>query len=516
MKGFFILNEITSFCFTLLSTLTFDFKTKILSGKPSAVYYDNTQVVPTTNLNVILQPNTVWDICINLDTKELVVIKKANYTTNLLKIVEIYLTDTVVYYYASNPTTLKITNYTNQYQLQWLNGYAINDGTVTNSKLTSELQDQINTNGRTNLYCLNDAWVSWLNGEKFPIAFYSDSTTDGVGTTGYVGNLLGEDSVNTNAYPKLLENKLREATNNSVLRVYNAGFSGKTAQFGVDNFETEFTGSAVYKDVKMIGIGFGINDRAIYTTEKEFRTGFKATIKTIIEKCFSNNIQPFLLTTQAVVAPGVMEGSETQYPMRTAMHIQTIANEVKKELAKEYHLELIDINRYTDNFMKNSETSLVSIIPDKLHFGNVGHIYESGLLAAVINPQTIWVETGYQLDLSNQKIISQIPEDKLTMPSVSIDSFKVYANYTKQTNTDILIAKFYLFVNSKKKMNMRAFKSDSSSETYVKVDGIKHILTSLEISLTTVDLGLHVVEIYSGTSNKVDIKGINLITPIEN
>lgn len=59
---------------------------------------------------------------------------------------------------------------------------------------------------------LHDAWVSWCSGEKFPIAFFGDSTTDGNTTTGYERNQFGKDSLNPNAYCKILEDRLREAT----------------------------------------------------------------------------------------------------------------------------------------------------------------------------------------------------------------------------------------------------------------------------------------------------------------
>ena len=45
---------------------------------------------------------------------------------------------------------------------------------------------------KNNLYTLNDAWVAWENGKKFPIAFFGDSTFDGANTTEWIPNELGK------------------------------------------------------------------------------------------------------------------------------------------------------------------------------------------------------------------------------------------------------------------------------------------------------------------------------------
>ncbi|MES5896990.1 hypothetical protein, partial [Bacillus cereus group sp. RP43] len=112
---------------------------------------------------------------------------------------------------------------------------------------------------KNKIYTLNDAWVEWLKGNKFPIAFYGDSTVDGANTSGFTLNTLGVDSTNINAFPKKLEELLRDATKNTILRVYNAGYSGQKSDWGLTNINTAFGGASAYNDVKMIGIGFGIN-----------------------------------------------------------------------------------------------------------------------------------------------------------------------------------------------------------------------------------------------------------------
>lgn len=366
------------------------------------------------------------------------------------------------------------------------------------------------TNNYERIYSMNDAWAAWMNNEKFPIAFYGDSTFDGVNTTGWVANTLGVDSTSPNTFSKKLEEKLRLETGNNILRIYNAGFSGQKALWASKNMDNEFGPGTAYEDVKMIGLGFGINDRLDYSNVKEYRAGFRKAIIDMIKWCFSKRIQPFLLTTQAAISPGVGEPYETDYPMRTAQHIETVANEVKRDLANEYQLELIDVNLFTEKFLLYSSHSAKAIIADKLHFSNLGHNYEMGLFFAFFNPFTLFVDKYKQIDYMSQSLVKGIPENLLTMPETITDKFKVFANYTKGNTADTLILKTHIFIDTNKKMTLKAYKTDQSSLTYVKVNGVTTTLNTLEKSITQLDLGLHTLEVWTGISNKVDFKGFIL------
>ncbi|HBN82596.1 MAG TPA: hypothetical protein DDZ89_02030 [Clostridiales bacterium] len=360
------------------------------------------------------------------------------------------------------------------------------------------------------IFYLHDAWVSWNAGEKFPIAFFGDSTTDGNTTTGYERNQFGKDSLNPNAYSKKLEDRLKEATGNNELRIYNAGFSGTDSNWGQQNFHHIFLENPHYKDVKMIGISFGINDRLFFKDVKSYKESFKKNIKKIIQMCLTNGIQPFLLTTQAVVEPGVTTIFTSQYPLRTTVLIQTIANQVKKELALEMGLELLDVNRFTEEFFLYSSHSLKTIIPDRLHFGDIGHQFEADVLFSLINPQVIRVEDSVRIDHSNQLIGKSIPDDWLTMPEVNNDGFKVYVLHEKDNVDDLNILSVYIFNRAKRLLQLKAVKNSDQSITYVKVNGVKKELTGQVTDLGMLELGLHRLEAYTERSKLTDFKGFLL------
>jgi len=123
-----------------------------------------------------------------------------------------------------------------------------------------------------------------------------------------------------------------------------------------------------------------------------------------------------------------------------------------------------------------------------------------------MNPQTIHIDGYAKIDYSNQRIAKGVPEDWLSMPGVFCDCFKVYVNHMKEDRTDMNILTVYVFNKAKKQLGITACKSQES-ETYVKIDGETKPLNGLESDLGVLDLGLHKLEVYTGTSSIVDFKG---------
>lgn len=359
------------------------------------------------------------------------------------------------------------------------------------------------------LYTFNDAWVAWLSGEKFPIAFFGDSTYDGNTTTGWVQNKLGIESVSPAAFSKKLEELLRDAANNSILRIYNAGFSGTVMDENDIRLIGEFAGTAPYSDAKMIGIGFGINDRLMYPDAKAFKNEFKAKTEFVINWCYENGKQPFLLTTQAVVNCGVRTEYIGMYPMRTSEYISSISNEVKRELAHKYGLELIDLNKYTEDYLLYSQSSANEIISDHTHFSSAGHLYEAGLLFSRICPRTIIAESRTKIDYSRQKVTECVPEDWLTLPEAPVNGFKVYVDYMKDDTKDLKIMNAWVFVDSRAPLTLKAYRNKSVA-VYIKVNGEKTKLLAAETTVGKLDMGLYKLEVFTGKSKTVDFQGFVL------
>jgi hypothetical protein len=495
---------------TMLGTIqiTIDWATKKITVPVASFYYDHVAITSVGAVTLDLPVGAVSYLYIDTLTKEVKVASKSPNLANILIIAELFVTASICSIYTLSRSAIKLINYTATI-LQHINGKEIIAGTMPETVLDSATLTKINQIARTSkIYTFNDAWAAWINGEKFPIAFTGDSTSDGNNTSGFVANVLGQDSTSPNAYSKKLEGLLRTITGSTTLRIYNAGFSGKTAQWAVGNFDAMFKGTSAYSDVKMIGISYGINDRVIYPTEKEFRTGFKSDVELLISKCLLNNIQPFLLTTQAVLSPGVRTDYVTPYPLRDAQRAETIANEVKKELAVKHGLDVIDVNDFTEKFMLYSQYTLSQIISDKIHFGDIGHKYEAEMFFSHICPYPNFVQNRTKIDFTSQKLFKGVPEDWVDASASFTGEFKTNVNREKGNTIDTLLMSVYVFIDDNRKMTLKAYKSDISSLTYLKVNGIITQLDTLEKTIGDLDLGLHLIEVWSGTHNKADFKGI--------
>lgn len=343
--------------------------------------------------------------------------------------------------------------------------------------------------GSKTLCTFLDAYVAWCNGETFPVAFYGDSTFCGAYGPGVSG-----------AFPALLQAILREECGENAT-IYNASNSGHSLVNGINNFDTYFGESGTYADSKMVGIGFGINDRLSHSNYKEYKETVYANLETIVNKCFERGIQPFLVTSHATNECGVATGYAGSYALRSSGAINIAANGAKKELAEKYGIPLIDLNKFTELFMVKSKVAAKDISADRLHYTATGNNYEAGVMFSQFVPRTIFTNGKEEnaITYSSQNLTSAVPEDKISYGG----EYKVFANYTKEDTTDTKIMDVYLFVYDSA-VPVYALKNIAESATYVLVNGTKYAMADISEFLGEFDLGLHHLEVYTGESNIVD------------
>lgn len=366
------------------------------------------------------------------------------------------------------------------------------------------------------LYTLREAFCRWSAGERFPIGFFGDSTTDGTGTT-YGGqhetldvNAGGwgrVDYVNKDAYPYKLESLLRSATKNESLRVYNIGYAGHRFKSVMPHYGDIF--GNVYADVKMVGIVFGINDR-LTTDTKAYYDEFRANLVYTVEYLFAKGIQPFMVTTQATVEPYCPTTLEEKYyPLRDGESVNTIANEIKREVADEYGLEVIDMNSYGEFMLQYSQIPMNDLCTDNTHFKDRGHTLESEYIYSVLCGRCATVGKGSILSFASQKLKSRVPADYVKNFSEVNGGFKVYAEYTRGNNEDIVLQDFVVFVDEKTPSSLSAYCKSVESQ-YVEVDGAKYPISAAENSVCTLDVGIHRIKAMSGASSKVNWIGFKI------
>lgn len=354
----------------------------------------------------------------------------------------------------------------------------------------------------------SDAWYAWRNNEKFPIAFLGDSTTNGNGTTDLVRRdsaaSLGQDYITApNAYPQLFEDYIREITGNNVMRAYNAGFSGRNATWALANIDTIF--GEAYADVKMIGISMGINDRT--ASAALYARNFYRDIEGIIQWCFDKGIQPFLLTSQPSTIPAwVGEG--------TGADIQEVANEIKKNLADKYDLELVDVSKFGEQFMQYSTKPLLNNVMEAgsnvIHFGDGGHKFTAELLFANFCKRCIWTTEGEQLDYATQLTFSEIEHGQIKQIVPFKQGFKIELNTTQDTAENKLLQEYWVFNAGRKQLDLSAYYANAAVGQYAVVDGVQTTITTQGQELGTLDLGLHKIKAYSSATTTLDWLGFKL------
>ena len=366
-----------------------------------------------------------------------------------------------------------------------------------------------NTSSIKAIYTFNDFAKAVINGEEFKIAFYGDSTVDGNTTTGYVANTIGNISSSKNTFSNYLQNYIEGFTNNTKKNIINAGFSGKDASWGNANFENHFLNGNI-SNVKMIGIGFGINDRLGYKTEKSYYQGFYNNIKSIIEKCFDNNIQPFLLTTQAISEVGGDASYDATYPLRNTYYINACANQAKKDLAKLYGLELIDLNSFTEDVLTISNYNINLIMKDNLHFTDLGHKLEAGYIFKHIFDNCIVADGNKHISFSNQKIKTDMKIGN--MVRTTSPNFKTSFNYN-ETTVGKKVMDFWIF-NYKPSCKLVARKNGNSKMTCLINESETTVINDNQI-ITDLDMGLYHI-IVKNKANHVDFMGFSILDSSSN
>jgi len=380
---------------------------------------------------------------------------------------------------------------------------------------------QLPTSKRDKLYSFKDAWIAWENGEKFPIGFIGDSTTDGAGTSTYIdanrhevqdtvaGGWGMADYINPKAYPYVLEELIKAETGQAEPRIYNMGYSGKSF-YSLKQHLPDIIGNA-YSDAKMVGIVLGINDRLRFNNTADFEAHITEHFNYFINTIYDKGMQPFIVTTQATIEAGVSEDFEV-YPLRTSEDINSVVNRVGREMANKYNLEIIEMNAFGEHLMTYSNYNLSQICNDTLHFSDLGNELEAGFIFSQLCPRVITTKDSEILGFCSQKVKTLVPTKKGTTLSYLNpfeDGFKAKTYYTKADSNDLLIQDFWLMNYSKNPLELKAFFTTVGNQ-YVKVNGVSTSLTENGQSVGLLDIGLHHIQAFTGESTKVDFKGFTL------
>ena len=233
-----------------------------------------------------------------------------------------------------------------------------------------------------------------LQTKRTVIVTLGDSTTDGYRTSGYSGNVLESLASKPKTYTEILNGIINGQAGYSFNhKFYNRGFSGKTIAWLKDNLDAVL--APITEQIDYAFITMGINDN-IY--EKSNIQAFKDNHINVVNRLVAKGIKPILMSTQA----------EFENYKRFGSKINSIADNIKKDLANELGIPFIDYNAGTRNILNNSEYSVKALIPDMCHFGDLGHQKGAEFLSSQLIPQTVFVSGVSKIGYQNNKAASDL------------------------------------------------------------------------------------------------------------
>lgn len=233
-----------------------------------------------------------------------------------------------------------------------------------------------------------------LQTRRTVVVTLGDSTTDGYRTSGYAGNQLGSLANKPNTWTEKLNdiiNKQKDYGFNH--KFYNRGFSGKTIAWLKDNLDAVL--APVPEKIDYAIITMGIND-SVYDASKI--QAFRDDHINVINRLLAKGIKPILMSTQA----------EFENYNRYGSKINSIADNIKKDLANELGIPFIDYNSGTRNILNNSEYSVKALIPDMCHFGDLGHQKGAEYLASQLISQTVSIAKPSKIGYQSNKVVSDL------------------------------------------------------------------------------------------------------------
>lgn len=233
-----------------------------------------------------------------------------------------------------------------------------------------------------------------LQTKRTVIVTLGDSTTDGYRTSGYSGNVLESLTPKPNTYTEILNGIINGQKGYGFNhKFYNRGFSGKTIAWLKDNLDAVL--APITEKIDYAIISMGIND-SVY--QKANIQPFEENHIDIVKRLISKGIKPILMSTQA----------QFENYNRFGSKINSIADNIKKDLAKELGIPFIDYNAGTRNILNDSEYSVKTLIPDMCHFGDLGHQKSAEFLASQLIHRVEEVVVGDKIGYQNNRVVSDL------------------------------------------------------------------------------------------------------------
>lgn len=237
---------------------------------------------------------------------------------------------------------------------------------------------------------LNEITAAMREGKVVKVACYGDSTTDGNRTSGWTANPVAggvpvgntdHESTAPKAWPAQLKAILRLMFKNNNIQVWNAGYSGQRLDNGwaLNNYDKAVTSNPAYGVPDICFIGFGLND---ITASDVYQNHYKNTYELCV-KLIASGTLPVLLTCDAIQLndPAARDSEEATQ----------VVDSAKMAVARQLNIPILEVGAAMRQWAScnSSGYTWAGLQPDDLHFGDAGHAFKAGFVAANLYPDLI-------------------------------------------------------------------------------------------------------------------------------
>lgn len=277
-----------------------------------------------------------------------------------------------------------------------------------------------------------DFFSGYLSGNMI---VFGDSTVDGSSVTDHTNNVIGTDrtaSTEPYVFTSILEGMIR-TFNGSSVRVYNAGFGGKTLNYIADNYSAIM---AAFTDVKSALLVIDAN--SANGTRSEYAENIRLGLERMIALLKEDGIAIAIASPQPMF---FYTADNNGLPAINSAGEFAIAVNIGKDICAKYNLPFINLGDITNKVMDSPYFTSSTFFGDRIHFGDGGHKFEAyELYGELIHPIIIY-DGGKKLIRveSNQCELSENSGISATV----VNGYRSIVLQATHTRTDVL-ARFYI------------------------------------------------------------------------
>ena len=358
--------------------------------------------------------------------------------------------------------------------------YGIDSKTISvNGSLNGGFDDISIDNGPITL----EEWKQKaVNGDTTNVAWLGDSTWKGFKVVDP-----------KNIFPNYLNSMLPKVFRN--VSSFDCSKSGYTSKQLYDNFDTLLSNA---NNIGILFIGGGLNDGSDISTSR-------SSLKKIIVKARSLGYTPVVATTQATAVPLSLSSSGGDWNNMQQRNFVLI-NKMKRRLASEMHVPLLDFEKYTHDFIELSDSKMSDMFVDYLHGMDPIHIYEANLAMAFLSPYCETIIDDTTIGITNMYASSGISYNVANNPLPdAVDGFKASYKFTSNEVSKILDYEAFLPIG--KKYTLSGF--NVGAKVNVIIDGNSPLSLSSSGTIGSLAPGFHVIEVDSTVGN-VEFYGLKI------